>query len=61
MTRADKQAKLRRIMARHDWKSHDIAKMTYYQPQSVREWMCGKREVPERALRLLAFEIKARG
>lgn len=61
MTRDDKRAKLKRIMARHDLSSVEIGRLTMYQPQTVREWRTGKREVPQRALRLLAFELKARG
>lgn len=61
MNKDDKRAKLKRIMARHALTSVQIAKLVMYQPQTVREWRTGKREVPQRALRLLAFELKARG
>lgn len=45
--------KLRRLMKKHRLTSPMVAKMIGVQPQSVRQWMCGSRPVPEYALTII--------
>jgi hypothetical protein len=59
MSREKKLATLRRIMKRHELVSRQVAEITLYQPQSIRAMMCGQREVPERALRMLELHFGA--
>jgi hypothetical protein len=44
-------------MKRHELVSRQVAEITLYQPQSIRAMMCGQREVPERALRMLELHF----
>lgn len=42
---------LRALMRAHSLKSPDIARLVNYQPQTVRSWLCGTRNIPARAWR----------
>lgn len=47
--------KLRRLMKKYKLTSPIVAKMIGVQPQSVRQWMCGSRPVPEYALTIICL------
>lgn len=51
---------LRSMIARHDLTSGEVAVMVDQSRHTVLAWMCGARAVPQRALRLLAWELRAR-
>jgi len=42
---------LRALMRAHGLKCPDIAALVHYQPQTVRAWLCGARNIPARAWR----------
>lgn len=48
-----RRAELRRMMRAHDWNASDVANLVLRQPQTVRAWLCGTRNMPENAMRLL--------
>jgi transcriptional regulator with XRE-family HTH domain len=45
--------KLRRLMKRNKLTSTTVAELIGCQPQSVRQWMCGLRPVPDYALKII--------
>ncbi len=52
-----KQARLRKLMEDHNLTSTDVERLTLYKAQTVRMWMCGQRQVPDRAFRLLDLSM----
>lgn len=48
-----RRRELRRLMKSNDWTAADVATRVLREPQTVRAWMCGRRNMPENAMRLL--------
>lgn len=59
-TPAQRLALLKRVMARHRLSAAEVALYCDVSRDTVYSWTCGARNVPARALRLLAHELNAR-
>jgi len=54
--REAKRLKLRKHMEDNNLNAPAVEEITLYKAQTVRAWMCGQREVPPRAMRLLKLD-----
>lgn len=59
-TAAQRRDTLRRIMRAHDLSSVEVAVLCDVSRHTVLAWTSGARNIPQRALRLLLWELRSR-
>jgi|JI9StandDraft_1071089.scaffolds.fasta_scaffold990355_2 DNA-binding transcriptional regulator YiaG len=60
MSAKQRRDELRRFMSTRGLKATEVAEIVERNPQTVRAWMCGTRNVPGHALKLLKLASTSR-